>query len=444
MWKRWTNCFEVFASRGGATRAIPRSEPFVPLERHFARAKPSLLPGNRFFTETDATFPSLDRCARHVKCYYVGVMSRSKWLRRLLVGMCALPVAGTLLSLSRRRTHWFFRVWDFPRVQIAAVAAVGGTSYALRFFRGSAADFAVLLPTTAVLAWQCYRIRTYTPLVSPTVLRVRPEEADAENRITLMMTNVLMENDQHARLVAAVEQANPDVVLAVEIDDRWHAALEPLFVRYPYAVRCPQNNYYGMVLLSRFPLVEPRVEYLVQDDIPSIHTGVRLKSGVQVTLHGLHPRPPEPLRDQPSSPRDAELVVVGRMIGDDKDTPTIVAGDLNDVAWSPTSELFVRLSGLLDPRAGRGFYNSYNAKSRLFRYPLDHVFHSKHFKLVRIERCPSVGSDHFPILIELQYVPTAASEQEGSKKRPGDEEIADEKLEQEAEDAATGADRPRE
>ncbi len=370
-------------------------------------------------------------------------MLSSKWLRRLLIGTCALPVAGTLLSLSRR-PHWIFRVWDFPRVQLATVAAVGGTAYALRFFRGTAADFAVLLPATAVVAWQGYRIRTYTPLVSPTVLRVRPDEADADNRITLMMTNVQMENDEHARLLEAVERANPDIVLAVEIDDRWHRALEPLFERYPYAVRRPQNNYYGMVLLSRFPLLDPKVDYLIQDDIPSIHTGIRLKSGVEVRLHGLHPRPPEPIRDQPSSPRDAELVVVGRAIGEADDEPTIVAGDLNDVAWSPTSELFVRLSGLLDPRTGRGFYNSYNAKSRLFRYPLDHVFHSKHFKLVRLERCLPIGSDHFPILIELQYVPGAEEEQTESRKRPGDERIADEKLEQEAHDAATGADRPKE
>lgn len=354
-------------------------------------------------------------------------MSREKWLRPLLTGMCALPVIGTLLSLSRR-PHWLFRMWDFPRVQIATIAAAGGTGYAVRYFRGSAADYGLLLPAGVVVAWQLYKIRTYTPITRPTVQTVRDDEADPDNRIVIMMTNVQMENEQHARLLEAVERANPDVVLAVEIDDRWHRALEPLFRDYPYAIRKPQNNWYGMVLLSRFPLVDPKVEYLVQDDIPSIHTRVRLKSGVEVTLHGLHPRPPEPIRDQSSAPRDAELVVVGRAIGHSTDEPTIVAGDLNDVAWSETSELFVRLSGLLDPRAGRGFYNSYNAHSVLFRYPLDHVFHSHHFKLVRLERCQPIGSDHFPILIELQYVPKAAVEQEPSQKEPGDEELAEQKL----------------
>ena len=332
-------------------------------------------------------------------------------------------------------------MWDFPRLQIAVLAAAGAASQLGRR-RSSGAERIAGALNAAVVAWQAFRIHTYTPLSTPTVQRATTD--DPGNRIVLMMTNVLMENEEHPRLLDVVRDANPDIVLAVEVNDRWNRALDELRELYPFEVRQPQENYYGMVLLSRFELIEARVDFLVQDDIPSIHTRLRLPSGVEVTLHGLHPRPPEPLRDQPSSPRDAELVIVGRAIGDGDNDPTIVAGDLNDVAWSETSELFVRLSGLLDPRVGRGFYNSFNANNPLFRYPLDHVFHSTHFKLVRIERLPPIGSDHFPILIELQYEQSADDEQEESQERSGDHKLANEKLEQEAQDAATGADRPNE
>lgn len=362
------------------------------------------------------------------------------WTRPLALTLSAIPVAGTLLSLVRR-PHWIFRMWDFPRLQLAVLAAAGATSQLTRR-NASVAERTTGVLNAAVVAWQAYRIHTYTPLSTPTVKQAT--KRDDANRIVLMMTNVLMENEQHARLLEVVREADPDVVLAVEVNERWDRALEELHGDYPYTVRRPQENYYGMLLLSRLELVDTRVDYLVQEDIPSLHTRVRLRSGTEVTLHGLHPRPPEPLRDQPSSPRDAELVIVGRSIGDGENEPTIVAGDLNDVAWSETSELFVRLSGLLDPRVGRGFYNSYNANNPLFRYPLDHVFHSTHFKLVRIERLPPVGSDHFPILIELQYEESADEEQEESQEKEGDRELADEMLEQEAQDAATGADRPNE
>lgn len=368
-------------------------------------------------------------------------MAPSNLLRRFVLALWALPVIGTLLSLSRR-SHWFFRLWDFPRVQIAAMSAGSAVAYCARLFKGRRRDYGALAASAAVVAYQAYRIRTYTPLVRPTVLRAT--RTDAENRIRLLITNVLMDNDKYDLLLDAVRRHDPDVVLAVEVDDRWASALEPLRERYPHTVSEVLDNYYGMVLFSRLELVDPRVEFLVQDDIPSIHTGVRLRSGAVIILHGLHPRPPEPIRDEPSSPRDAELVVMGREIGKRKgQDPTIVAGDLNDVAWSDTSGLFVRLSGLLDPRAGRGFFNSYNANNPLFRYPLDHVFHSIHFELVRIQRLGWIGSDHFPILIELQYDPRAAERQEPSHRKADDEREADHKLAQEARDAASGADRPR-
>ncbi|MGZ5442416.1 MAG: endonuclease/exonuclease/phosphatase family protein [Thermoanaerobaculia bacterium] len=351
-----------------------------------------------------------------------------KYLRSFLAGACLFPVAGTLLSLCRR-SHWIFRMWDFPRVQIATLAAASALAYRATAWRGKRAERALIAADAAVIAWQFWRIHTYTPLVRPTVQEATHDSPD--NRIVLMMTNVLQDNRQFDRLVARIEAEDPDVVVAVEVDDGWMSALEPLTDRYPYVVRKPLNNTYGMVLFSRFELVEPRIEFLVEDDVPSIHTRVRLPSGVEINLHALHPRPPEPIHDQSSAERDAELVLVGRTVAKEKDeAPTIVAGDLNDVAWSSTSQLFVRISHLLDPRVGRGFYNSYNARNPLFRYPLDHVLHSTHFKLVDLRRLPDVGSDHFPILIELQYEPVAEHEQEESHPEPGDQERAEEKLEE--------------
>ena len=258
----------------------------------------------------------------------------------------------------------------------------------------------------------------------------------------LMITNVQMENTRHDLLLRVIEDAAPDVVLAVETDAAWARGLEPLERTYPHVLKQPQENWYGMMLFSRLPLHEARCEFLVQDDIPSMHAVLELPGGVKVFLHGIHPRPPEPIRDQDSTPRDAELVVVGKAIGHAGGRTTVVAGDLNDVAWSPTSELFIRLSGLLDPRRGRGMYNSYNARNPIFRYPLDHVFHSNDFRLVELRRLPKIGSDHYPMLVELSYEPEAEVAQPEPEQKEGDEERAEDRLEAQAEAAATGDDRP--
>jgi endonuclease/exonuclease/phosphatase (EEP) superfamily protein YafD len=276
--------------------------------------------------------------------------------------------------------------------------------------------------------WQCYRIYPYTKLAGNRVQRSTAPRPD--RTLKLLIANVQMENRQFDRFVSMAQQCDPDVVLALEINSEWEEQLAPLYGQYQHVIRQPQSNYYGMSLLSRYPLHESNVRFNVQDDVPSIDTLVELPCGVRVRLFGLHPRPPEPVRNQDSKPRDAELVLIGKEI-ERLNGPTIVAGDLNDVAWSPTSELFLRLSGLLDARMGRGLFNTWNANNVFMRFPLDHVFHSNDFRLIELRRMPHIGSDHFPVFVVLSYEPEALSEQPETSKQAGDDAKAAEKVQRE-------------
>jgi endonuclease/exonuclease/phosphatase (EEP) superfamily protein YafD len=186
-----------------------------------------------------------------------------------------------------------------------------------------------------------------------------------------------------------------------------------------------------MHLYSRFPLEDPKVQFLVEPDVPSMHTLLVLPSGRRVCLHCLHPAPPSPTENPTSRERDAELVMVGRSVAHAR-YPIIVSGDLNDVAWSATTRLFRKVSGLLDPRVGRGMYNTFHAGHWLCRWPVDHFFHSKHFTLVCLERLPSCGSDHFPVMIELECEPRVVSDQEGLDAAPEDHSEAREKMNEES------------
>ena len=92
-----------------------------------------------------------------------------------------------------------------------------------------------------------------------------------------------------------------------------------------------------------------------------MHAKLILPSGELVQLHVIHPTPPMPPHDASSTDRDAQMMMVAKMAKKAK-LPVIVAGDFNDVAWSESTSLFHNVSGLLDPRKGRGFYNTYQCQ----------------------------------------------------------------------------------
>jgi endonuclease/exonuclease/phosphatase (EEP) superfamily protein YafD len=310
-------------------------------------------------------------------------------------------IVATAVPIARKKA-WWIRIFDFPRLQILLIAAGTLVVFLVVIDDWSAWQVVFALLLALAIAYQAYMMFPYTKLARPQVPQASGR--DAQRTIALLFANVLMTNRSSEELLATVREEEPDIVLAVETDGWWQRELDVLAETHPHVVRQPQNNTYGMLLYSRLELVRPEVQFLIQADVPSIHTRVKLRSGALVELRCVHPRPPAPQEAKDAKPRDAELIVVARSLKG-KDAPAIVLGDLNDVAWSRTNYEFQEISGLLDPRIGRGFYHTFHARYPFLRYPLDHCFHTKHFRLVSFKRLRKFGSDHFPVGIELSYEP---------------------------------------
>jgi endonuclease/exonuclease/phosphatase (EEP) superfamily protein YafD len=345
-----------------------------------------------------------------------GFFSLTGWL---MIVATALPFA--------RSDHWSVRVFDFPRLQITVASLAIFSGYLWVRENPSHSDNLFLGLLAVCLAYQVYRMWPYTPLHFKQVQRAdRIEEARS---LSVLISNVLMTNRDSTKLVDLIRCYDPDVVMVVETDEWWEGQLRELERTRPHVLKQPQSNTYGMLLYSRLPLIEPRIKFLVQDDVPSMHAGVRLGSGDAVFLHGLHPRPPAPAENSRSTERDSELLMVAKEL-QGQDRPSLVVGDLNDVAWSRTNGLFQKLSGLLDPRVGRGFYSTFNANWPLVRFPLDHAFLSHHFRVAAFEVLPHVGSDPFPVFVKLVLMPPAEPNpnRDPPAPSPSDEQMAQEKI----------------
>jgi endonuclease/exonuclease/phosphatase (EEP) superfamily protein YafD len=327
-----------------------------------------------------------------------------------------------------RFTHWIVRGLDFPRIQIVAFGIVVLLLLLLVGNSGHSLYWACVVMVATSLGWQLKWVLPYTPLWKKEVRKTTIQGLD--NQVSIIMANVLTPNHDSAKLISLVRDYKPDILVTLESDKWWEQQLDVLEDEMPHTLKCPLDNLYGMHLYSRLPLSDSAIEYLVKDDIPSMHACVTLRSGVEVRMHFMHPEPPSPTESEVSSPRDAELAILARSIAD-SDEPLIVTGDLNDVAWSPTTRLFRHISGLLDPRIGRGAFNTFHADFPFLRWPLDHVFHSHHFTLSQLERLPHIGSDHFSLYTALNYTPQKGKEQEGESADQEDRERAEEAVTEE-------------
>jgi endonuclease/exonuclease/phosphatase (EEP) superfamily protein YafD len=154
-----------------------------------------------------------------------------------------------------------------------------------------------------------------------------------------MTANVLTPNRNAKALIELVRTHAPDILVTLESDSWWQEQLDILEPEYPYTLKCPRDNLYGMHVYAKLPLIDSQIDYLVEPDKPSMHMLARLPSGKRIRLHFLHPAPPSPTENIESSERDAELIIVAKSVAKAK-VPVIVAGDLNDVAWSETTRLF--------------------------------------------------------------------------------------------------------
>lgn len=329
-------------------------------------------------------------------------------LEPLLGSIAIMLLIATIVA--RIEVHWWWiRCFEFPRLQIASLALVISLLTVI-FVNPGPWQWIALCATGITMLIQAYYILPWTPIWPVQVISAK--SPDADRTITLLIANVLTPNRQTDALLGMIKHHQPDIILTLESDQWWQDQLDPsLGENWPHSVKVPLDNLYGMHLYSRLPLKNPSVEWLIQDDIPSIHTHITLANGENIRLYAVHPRPPAPGESVKSLWRDAELLLIGKKIHQDPQ-PTLVAGDLNDVAWSRTTRLFCRVGGMLDPRRGRGMFSTFHAKYAMLRWPLDHIFVTEHFTLVRMQRLADFGSDHFPILATLCYRPSRKDENE--------------------------------
>ncbi|WP_203295459.1 endonuclease/exonuclease/phosphatase family protein [Luteirhabdus pelagi] len=291
--------------------------------------------------------------------------------------------------------HWFYRMPDFVRLQTIGIQLLLIVLFFVIIQPWHLADYIMVAALLVTLIYQIVKVFPYSKLYPR-----RKPDFESGGCVSILAGNVFQDNHSYDKFIAEVKRFDPDMVLTMESDLKWEEGLSELEETYPHTTKIPLDNYYGMHLYSKIALKNLEVHYHVEDDIPSILFECPVTEAQDVFFACLHPAPPSPTENETSKERDAELMMVGKKIREMK-KPVVVCGDMNDVVWSRTTRLFKKMTAMIDPRIGRGFFPTYHAGYRLMRFPLDHLFHTKDLFVKTMIRSNNFDSDHFAMYYEI-------------------------------------------
>ncbi len=305
--------------------------------------------------------------------------------------LSGLLIFSSLIPIIQNQ-HWFFRIFDFGKVQIFILQLIVVVA-AFVFISRTTMFWLCQTVLVCCMIYEIYLLYPYTPLYKT---EKKLKTKNSSESIKIISTNVYQFNKEYDRFLNFIKKENPDVVLTMESNKNWENALHVLKKEYPFFCEVGLENTYGIHLYSKFEFLNCKVHYFIADDIPSIEATIKTPDGFEFVFFGVHPPPPSPTEEENSKERDGELLSVAKKVKENN-KPTIVVGDFNNVAWAKSSVLFRKTSGMIDPRIGRGLISTFHAKYRLLRFPIDQMFHTTDIFVEELKAMENIGSDHLPL-----------------------------------------------
>ncbi len=229
--------------------------------------------------------------------------------------------------------------------------------------------------------------------------------ADLENttvqktrNIKLLLMNVNSQNKDYKKTIEYIESIQPDILALEEINTAWIEALSGVLSKYPYYQHIPRSDNFGIGLYSKLPPEKINVKHYSSVTVPSIVANFNM-AGIPFTLLLTHPVPPSSNRYYQW--RNEQLKNIVKERGEFEEN-LIVLGDLNSTSWSYYFQDFLQGLNLRDSRKGFGLQNTWPSHLFILSIAIDHCLISNRFSVLERKIGPDIGSDHYPLYVELR------------------------------------------
>jgi endonuclease/exonuclease/phosphatase (EEP) superfamily protein YafD len=212
----------------------------------------------------------------------------------------------------------------------------------------------------------------------------------------VVVFNLGLDNTRFDAVARFLAESRADAVVLLEVGSRWRQPLAALQAVYAHQLVHPREDPFGLALLSAHPCMPCEV---IEEDgrVPAILGRLALQ-GRQVWVAAVHAVPP--VSAEWSRARDDHLEHIARHVAR-LDGPRLMAGDFNTTPWAPSFRVLTGPTGLRDGGLALASWPTFLPFPVV---PIDHVLVSRELAVLAQWRGPDLGSDHYPIGVELRAV----------------------------------------
>ena len=232
-----------------------------------------------------------------------------------------------------------------------------------------------------------------------------PETGDpAAPSLRVMSFNLLSTNESFADVIDYIDATDPDVVLLHEASRPWEIAMKSAGLDYEMIRPRSDELIFGTLVLLRADDPEIVSFGFAETQPRAVSISYRPRGWPeQIAILSTHPL--APTDQERSALRDAQLDFAADWAAD-REGAFVVVGDYNATPWSWPFRQLMAAADLRNSQVGFGLQPSFPTTSVfLLRVPIDHLVYSNRL-LVRDRRLgPAMGSDHFPLVVDLQLRP---------------------------------------
>lgn len=215
-------------------------------------------------------------------------------------------------------------------------------------------------------------------------------------RVRVVVFNLSLRNGNVAQVTRFLAQLRADAAVLLEVGPQWREPLASLRAVYAHQLVRERDDPFGIALLSAHPCA-PCDEIQEEGMTPALLGRLALRDR-HLWVAGVHAVPP--LSGEWMRERDRYLRNMSQRLAALAGS-RVLAGDFNTTPWAPGYRE-LRAAGLHD--GGRALA-SWPAFLPFPVIPIDHVLVSKELRVLSKRRGPPLGSDHYPIVVELALRP---------------------------------------